>query len=1047
MDESRAVVGLDVGSTTVKVAVRARADGPWVLRAARHRGAITDTLRTLCEPVLPPVFRLRVTGSSAPLVADRCGLPLLHEVTAAMRAAQARHPAMATLVDLGGQDAKLVLFDRVTQGAHPYRPTLVMNDRCAAGVGVTLDRCLRRLGIDFPTAAAMPYRPERVEALSARCGVFAETDLVNLARRGVPQDVLVSSLVDAIVRANLAVLARGVTPRPPVLLLGGPHAHMPALADAWRHHLGALWERRGVAPGPVTVPDDATSYPALGAALEAGHDHCAHLWPRAQLLDRLRTPSAPSLTPADVAFVRPPPVEAERPAWTPRPTPRHGPAFVLGIDAGSTVTKAVLLDRDGALRTTVRRPSGDPRTDAEAILAAAAAAMPTEAQQGVDYDIVVTGYGAAWMGPLVGASMELVETVAHAAGARAVAPEADLVCDIGGQDIKLLELDPDGSLRRFEVSSRCVAGIGMALESTAAELGVAREDFAARAFEATRAPWFGDGCTVFLDANRVSFQRQGFSPPEMLAGLARALPRVVFTQVVRGRPLDTPGRVIVLQGGVQHNAAAVQSLTEYVHDVCPDARVIVHPLPDLAGALGAALYARDRFVARAPAEPSTPARRTLPTVAPTLRAIADCSLCENHCPRAELVPEAGSGLAPMVLGHACDAGATHDPVEGAPRRRDLDRRVPDLFTDEASALFRADVQVEPVTTLRSRVRVGIPRALALYRAAPLLRAYLQALGLAPRDVVFSPATDDALWQAGAHHGANDPCFPAKVLRAHVHHLVTHGRPDVLFVPRVTQAHTAVRHCAETASCPVVAASPATVRAAFEPALAARGITLLDPSLDLRDPARLAAQLHEAWGPVLGVTRAASDAALAVGYTAVRRFDDALQARGRAVLDAARAGRGAVLVIARPYHVDPGLSHHLGAELQALGYPALSIRALPRDPAWLSALLAEDLAAGRIADPFDVRDLLPPCDNSGAAERLWGARIAARHGGLGVVDLSSFKCAQDAPTAAPIAALMAASGTAYCALHDLDETRPRASLRLALRSLAHSLRARSLTPWT
>ncbi|MFO0608978.1 MAG: BadF/BadG/BcrA/BcrD ATPase family protein [Polyangiales bacterium] len=1035
-------VGVDVGSTTVKVAARDAPDAPWRTRVTRHHGRAAEAVAALVGELAPPRFGLGVTGSGAAVVTRRCAALAAHEVFAAITFARALHPTAATLIDLGGQDAKLVRFDGPAGAPGRARPAVVMNDRCAAGTGVTIDRCLARLGVSHDEARDVAYEPDAVQALSARCGVFAETDLVNLARRGVPAASLVASLFDAVVRSNLHALARGLTPLAPALLLGGPHAHFPGLADAWAWHLASLWRVRGEVPGLVFVPPEAAFASALGAALAAEGSH-AEPHQRDALRRALAAGDGAPAAAVDPPLPQETPTAVERPVWRAHPDGDAG-RLVLGVDAGSTVTKAVLVDGARNVRMAVRLASGDAARDAAAVAEAARRALDAAAPGTALEAVAVTGYGAAWMGPLLGASHAVVETVAHAVAARAAAPDAALVCDVGGQDIKVLALDGAGEIERFWVSSRCAAGLGLALETTARELGVARGGVAAAALSARRAPRFGDGCVVFLDADRVSFQRQGFAPEEILAGLVRALPRVVWAQAGRAAAAAS-GRAVVLQGGVQHNEAAVRAQAERLAVDAPGARVVVHPLPDLAGALGAALFA----LARPPDGPARPpARRTLPTVAPQLRDAPPCTLCDNRCPRAAISPGGAPADVPAALaGYGCEAGASLDPGAAARSRQARRRAVPDLYGHEAAALFRDDPAVAPAVAPRRRVRFAIPRALALYRAAPLLRAYLRALGAEPHDVRFSPPTSEALWRRGAHHGATDPCFPVKALLAHVHHLVERGGFDALLVPRVTRATTCVRHAVDCASCPVVAASPALVRAAFEAAVAARGARLLDPELDLARPDLLAAQLHGSLGELLGTTRDESDRALDVARRAAARFDNALQARGRVVLDGARDGRGAVLILARPYHVDPGVCHHVGAELAALGYPSLSIRALPRDEAYLAARFADDLARGAIADPFDVRDLLPEADNSGGAERLWGARFAARHGVLGVLDLSSFKCAQDAATAAPVARLLREADVPTCALHDLDETRPRVSLRMALQTFAHAMRRRGLRPWT
>jgi predicted CoA-substrate-specific enzyme activase len=1032
----RASVGLDVGSTTVKTAVLAAGKAPRT-RYARHHGRPLEALAALLED-LPARVRVAVTGSGGGLVTERAGTRAVHEVTAALHAARRFHPHFGTMIDLGGQDAKLVVLG----ASHGSTPLVSMNDRCAAGTGVTLDRCFTRLALDPSRVGALAYDPSCVETLSARCGVFAETDLVNLARRGVAPEALVVSLADALVRQCLTALARGVTPRPPVLLLGGPHVALPVLVGAWRHRLQALWAERGVAHGPleeaVFVPASAGCYPALGAALLAQEGHGREVRADA-FLTALRAPGSVPDAALDQPFEPRPSVSLKRPPWPVSEGSSKG--YVLGVDAGSTVTKAAVLDRQGRVLWSHRRPSGDPSGDARELLTEARAAVAAVDPGAPLGPTAVTGYGASWLGPLLGADLEVVETVAHARSAREVAPRCDVVCDVGGQDCKVLALETDGAIRDFWVSSQCSSGLGMVLEATARELGLGPDLGARAALRASRVPRFGDGCVVFLDADRVSLQRQGFLPEELLGGLCRALPRVVFGPVLQGTTPEGLGRTFVLQGGVQRHEAALRAQAEHLAERVPGARVLVHPYPEFAGALGAALLARGISPRERPGR--------LPVVTLHADPEARCDLCENHCPVARIVLEDTHGARSLRVGHGCEAGAEPEHATGAARRRAVDRAVPDLFGLAARELFRPST-VAPLRALPRRVRLGMPRVLAQYRAAPLFRGYLAALGLPARDLLLSPPTTEALAREGAGLGSTDPCFPVKVSLAHVKHLLhgRRGRLDALFLPRVTRAVTPVRHAVDCASCPVVAAAPAMVRAAFFEGSSplARDAVLLDPELSLAEPGRLAAQLHEAFGPLLGATRAQSDEALERALTAARAFEAALQARGRALLEALTPGRGAVLVLSRPYHLDPGLCHRVSSEVQALGYPTLGIQALPRDRSWLTELFRQDLDAGAIADPFDTRDLHPEMDNSGGSERLWAARIAARHGALGVVDLSSFKCAQDAPTHAPIRRLLGAARVPHCTLHDLDETRPRTSLRLRLRTFLHAMRERGLGPW-
>ncbi|MCC7538238.1 MAG: hypothetical protein IT379_18580 [Deltaproteobacteria bacterium] len=1033
------LLGLDIGSTTVKAVVLS----PWgrvmVSHVARHRGALRLAVRraVLALDLGEALVQVYLTGSGARAVGLAASSPIVHETSATAATTRMRHADVRSVIEIGGQDAKLIWLEPKTND-DPGRVDASMNDRCAAGTGATLDRCLLRLGDETRRLLATPYDPARVRPISSKCGVFAETDLVNLLRAGLsPEDAIVS-LADALVLQTLAVLARGRRIEPKTLLLGGPGVHFAALAGAWRHHLG---RRDGLASASandtslVEVPDEAMLYGAIGACLVgARRENVPARSVRALLAAITRVPAGISLR-LDPAFVASAPasghgeahaIDVERPAWRPS-IAAGGP--VLGIDAGSTRFKGVLLDGDGHVVASAERASGNPADDVLAIRDALARELP----QGTDIVATgVTGYGAGAAAALLGRATVVVETVAHARAARAAVPEADVVCDVGGQDIKVMMLDEEGAVRDFRLSGQCHAGIGLVMESTARELGVTLPSYGATAAQAQRAPLFGDGCVVFLDADRVTFQRQGFAREEILAGLARALPRIVWQQVLGGVAPSSLGKTFVLSGGTQHNVAAVEAQAAYLRERVAGVRVCVHPHPSLAGAIGAALAAVD---ARSGDLGSLDPRRERPTISVAHVASTSaptCGLCPSACPRSVVRAERTDGTEALhVLGALCEAGETMSPTPTV-RARVSRRRTetPDLLLDEAHRLF-APTRTQPIRRAESRAtRIGAPRVLGMYRAAPFFRGYTEALDFGPRQLVFSPETGDNLWRHGAGLGASDPCYPVKVVLAHVAHLVSRGLRTLL-VPRLTHA---VSVCGRASSCPVVVASSLLVRDAIERGeLGTHAIELLDGPVTLCEPAALGEQMHALLGERLGASRVESDRAVERGLVAMHLLDETMRARGRAVLDAVARDRtrAAVVVLARPYHADPGINHRVTAEIAALGYPVLSIRSLPPDD--------------RLS-PADVHALAPEVTNSGALERLWAARYAARHGQLAVLDLSSFKCAQDTATAAPIRALLDDARVVTCTLHDLDETRPATSLRTRVRTFAHALSARGFEPW-
>ncbi len=1021
-------VGLDVGSTTVKAV--GVVDGRIAFRAyERHRGQVFELANVVLTRAreVARTGPLVVTGSAGATVAERVGGAFVHEVHAIATAAKAAVPGVKTVIELGGQDAKLVHLDRAAV-------TSEMNERCAAGTGTVIDRCAHRLGLDEATLRALERRGP-LPTVSARCGVFAETDVVGLVKAGHPAEVAMLALLDAVVRQNLVSLARGQPLDGPVCLLGGPNAFLPALAALWREHLRSHWARHSRGHGEVVVPADAPLFGALGALASASE------------FVRLRKPRgarASTATATTLELGRPArPADDELVSFAPRAEPRGvlGGTVTVGLDAGSTTVKAVALDEHAAVvASAYRRAGSSVFADASAVLRELDVALNGRAIDALG----VTGYAAELLAPVLGADLSVVETLAHARSARRYVPDADVVCDIGGQDIKVLMLDEQG-VRDFRLSQQCAAGNGALLEATGAALGVPLERLSQLTTNATRAPRFSVGCAVFLDTERVTAQRDGSSPAEILAGMTDALCRNVWENVVAAASLEALGDVFVLSGGVQRNEAAVRAQARYLHERHPRARVVVHPYPGEAGAIGAALAARE-------AHSSPASRRSLAELARVEVTTENdestrCTSCASRCARTVAFAVRGDLERTHVTGHGCERGAVLPTARasfaaevGRVGRSPGPKRGLNLARLEATCLFQPQRRVEVVSSVASGLRVAMPRVLAQYRAAPLFTHYLEALGVSRNDLVVSDLTTESLWHDHAGRGTADPCFPAKLAQAHVASLLAHHREqpfDVLFFPAVTHAVTSIRGCADTASCPVVAGTPWVTRASFEADEGGRlpnGVQVLTPALVLPRRAELSHGLFEAWRAVLPrLTRDEHEAALAEAIAAQRAWDRLLEEWGtKAIRESTETGRCAIVLIGRPYHADPGLHHELGSELASLGRSSMTLRALPHSPDLLESV--------GCASPHDLSDL-PFLTNSGDGERLAAARLVGQHPFLVAIELSHFKCGQDASLYAHVAeAARGPEGKPFLALHDLDESRPVASLRLRIRTFLSAVEA-------
>ncbi len=1031
-------IGLDVGSTTAKV-VAARA-GRIVHRSyRRHRGeclACAESMLGEATAVVGADAPRFVTGSAGSRLSVPLAATYVHEIHALALAVRTVAPDVRTVIELGGQDAKMIHL-----GADSFSSE--MNERCAAGTGATLDRCLYRLGVDADalTHVAIPDDAE-LPLVSAKCGVFAETDLVHLTKSGVSLPLVLAALLDAVVRGNLAVLARGRPLAPKVLLLGGPHAHFPGLTAVWRRHLTARWRELGIPHGvgdEVRAPPLAEYFAAEGALRSA--DELARLaaarggsGSASRRVSLVTTTSGARVMPAlqtsvagrdDHVRVVPPRAAASRSG-----------GLALGLDAGSTTVKAVVIDDcDVPVARAYRRAEHGPLEDARAILSQLARELGPDADRITSFG--VTGYAAGIIGPVFGADADPVETLAHVRSALRYVPRVDVVCDVGGQDIKVLCLS-GGEITRFHLSSQCAAGNGALLEATAHDMGVPMDGYADLARTAARVPELALGCAVFLHTERVSLQAQGFTPAEILAGMASVLPRNIWEVVVGEPSLLGLGRVFVLSGGVQRNAAAVEAQANYLRARHPGVELLVHPYPGEAGAIGAAIVGRE-----APASCDARATRFVGLARAAGLAFSTrsdsstrCGRCPSACPRT-VVDAMSLDREPVrsVTGHACERGET---LDGSPERPPSFeagvRGARDLLRFEAARLFTRGSAVPVVSRAGRGLRVAIPRVLSMYRSAPFFLRYLQAIGVAGDDLLLGEETDEELWRLGAGHGIVDACFPVKVAQAHVAALLA-GRAerpfDVLFFPVLTHAVTAIHGGADTASCPVVAATPLVTRAAFGFDAQHRlpgGPRLLCPTLKLTDPPRFAAQLFEAIREVApALTTSEHAEAVRLGRDGQRAFERSMERHGAEALARARAdGHAAFVMLSRPYHADPGLHHEIGSELRALGRTTLSIRALPKDPQTL-----HELGASGALEP--LAGLAAALTNSGDGEKLFGARVVAAHPQLCAIEVSSFKCGQDAALYGRVEAIARRGGKPFLALHDLDETRPTGSLRLRLRT--------------
>jgi activator of 2-hydroxyglutaryl-CoA dehydratase/predicted nucleotide-binding protein (sugar kinase/HSP70/actin superfamily) len=1105
------VVGMDVGSTTVKAVVVDPATKKilWHDYRRHHTKQGECVLEFMVRigqefaDVPREQWRLFITGSGAGPLAEPLGAKFVQEVNAVTLAVETLHPDVGSVVELGGQDAKIIIF-KINEQTGDKTAICSMNDKCASGTGATIDKCMIKVGMPSELVGNLMFDDEKLHHVAAKCGVFAETDIVNLVKTGIPSPEIMCSLADAIVMQNLSVLTRGNTLRHKVLLLGGPNTYLPFLQQCWRMRIPQTWDERGYAyPKDVpieeliVVPKNAELYAAYGAVMYGLHE--AAEVGRYAGIDGLRgyieggraarlgknagPPLAQDNSELDAfkeAYRIPKFQEAEF-------TQGQQVRAVIGLDGGSTSSKAVLLDEAGnVLLKAYTLSKGNPIQDTKDLLRDL---RDRVAQKGAELEVLgfgATGYAADVLEECVRADVNIVETVAHMMSATHFFGDIDVICDIGGQDIKVLFME-NGDIKSFKLSNQCSAGNGMLLQAMADQFGLPVTEYAETAFKATLSPKFNYGCAVFLDTDRVNFQKEGYGKEELLAGLAQVLPKNVWQYVVGVPRLASLGKRFVLQGGTQYNLAAVKAQVDYIKQRVPEGEVFVHPHSGEAGAIGAAMETL-RVVKR---RGSSTFIGLSAAIDLEYKATNDehtkCTFCPNNCSRTFIDAFRPDGTTSRYIsGFSCEKGMVESKeamLEVVKQRKQLMKTFPNLCAYEARKAFQSipgvsklpdasttvdDVRVErtfwgnvkrekfargfqrsgtAAQEHRRRFRVGMPRVLNMYSTGPFWRTYFEVLGLDPRNVLFSDETSEEMWLEGGKYGSVDPCFPSKVVQAHFHHLFFHVHKehplDAIFFPILTHVPSFVSHALDAASCPIVAGTPDVMKAAFtkeQDYFKTRGITYLDPSLSFSEPVRLTQRMFEEWRDLLQITEDENNFACKEAFAALERFDRDVQEQGRKLLrDVEQSNRIAILVVGRPYHLDPGLHHGIPEEFQVRGYPILSIRSIPKDDAFLRPYFEEDLKAGKIQGPLDINDVWPENYSANSAMKVWAAKFAARHPNVVLLDLSSFKCGHDAPTYGIIDRIVEQSALPHLALHDIDANKPGGSIKIRVKTYVHSLK--------
>ncbi|MCA0294297.1 MAG: acyl-CoA dehydratase activase-related protein [Actinobacteria bacterium] len=970
-------LGLDIGSTTVKAVVlrgRTVVFSDYRRHNADVRGELRNLLRTI-EGQFPDVaFEAAVTGSGGLQVAQLMGLGFVQEVIASTEAVQQLLPEADVVIELGGEDAKITYLRPV--------PEQRMNGTCAGGTGAFIDQMASLLQTDASGLDDLAARYQNLYPIASRCGVFAKSDLQPLLNQGAAHTDLAASVFQAVALQTISGLAAGNPIRGNLVFLGGPLHFLPQLREAYRRALDGHVDS-------YTTPADAQLFVAMGAALLAeGAPRTA-----AQMLAGLGTPVGLSLarTTLRPLFASTDEAQEFQARHAAASVPRadlagaRGACF-LGIDAGSTTIKAVLIDADENLRFSHYASNrGDPVTAAVEIVHEVRAGLPEGAWLGRS---CVTGYGEGLIRAALRVDDGEVETMAHYRAAEHVCPGVNSVIDIGGQDMKYLKIR-NGAVDSIAVNEACSSGCGSFLQTFAETMGTDVGSFARAAVAAERPVDLGSRCTVFMNSSVKQAQKEGAEVGDISAGLSYSVVRNALYKVIKLKDASQLGEKVVVQGGTFLNDAVLRAF-----ELLTKTTVVRPDIAGLMGAFGAALTAKGYYSPGAHSEIMSLAELDEFSID---SALDTCRLCQNHCQLT--ISTFGDGTR-HVSGNRCERGAS---TEKAPRKSEL----PNLYDYKYRRIFGYRRLTEAATT---RGDIGIPRVLNMYENYPFWFTALSSLGF--RVILSGRSSHDSLAQGAESIPSENVCYPAKLAHGHLEDLLDRG-VRTIFYPCVPFEQQQFTEADNHFNCPIVAFYPQVLEKNV-PRLREAGIRYLDPFLNLNEPEHLAQRLVEVFEDY-DVTLAEAQAAVTAAYAEDAKVKADIKAEGRRALAwlAAHDARGIVLA-GRPYHVDPEINHGIPELITGLGM----------------AVLTEDAVIDlpQLKRPLRVRD------QWAYHTRLYeAATTSAGNPRLELVQLNSFGCGVDAITTDQVQEILEAADNVYTVLK-IDEVSNLGAARIRLRSL-------------
>ena len=977
-------LGIDIGSTTVKVAVLNEKHELLFSDYERHFADIQNTLANLLDKAfkaLGPIQAVPViTGSGGLTLANHLEVPFVQEVIAVSSSLEEFAPKTDVAIELGGEDAKIIYFE----GGNVEQR---MNGICAGGTGSFIDQMASLLQTDAPGLNEYAKTYKALYPIAARCGVFAKTDIQPLINEGATKEDLSASIFQAVVNQTISGLACGKPIRGHVAFLGGPLHFLSELKTAFIRTLKLDDEH-------TIVPENSHLFAAMGSALNAKPEAT----PVSILAMRDRLKASIHM---EFEVDRMEPLFASKEDYAvfnrrqsqyniqTSELSRYKGNCYLGIDAGSTTTKAALVGEDGSLLYSFySNNNGNPLATSIKAIQEIYSQLPTGAK--IAYSCS-TGYGEA----LIKAALMLdegeVETVSHYYAAAFFDPEVDCILDIGGQDMKCIKIK-DQAVDSVQLNEACSSGCGSFIETFAKSLNYSVQDFAKAALFAQNPIDLGTRCTVFMNSKVKQAQKEGASVADISAGLAYSVIKNALYKVIKVSDASELGQHIVVQGGTFYNDAVLRAFEKIAE--CEAIR------PDIAGimgAFGAALIARERYD-KSKVSSMLPIEKINTLEYRTT--MANCKGCTNNC---RLTINKFSGGRQFISGNRCERGI------GKEKNKE---HIPNLYDYKYKKLF----SYVPLTKDKAfRGKVGIPRVLNMYENYPFWYTFFTQLGY---QVVLSPTSTRKVYELGIESiPSESECYPAKLAHGHVSWLIKQG-VHYIFYPCIPYERTEFSDSVNHYNCPIVTSYAENIKNNVDE-LQDASIRFHNPFLSLTNEETVTSRLMEEFP---GIPSQEVQAAAHEAWLELDRCRKDIMRKGEETLEyLEKTGRRGIVLAGRPYHIDPEIHHGIPDLINSYGI----------------AVLTEDSVShlAPVERPLRVNDQWMYHTRLYAA-----ANFVKEKENLDLIQLNSFGCGLDAVTTDQVNEILSNSGKIYTCLK-IDEVHNLGAARIRVRSLLAAIRVK------